>query len=146
MSTAFAPAIGGSAQWTDRMQTRVLPPAEWDQLRGTELETVWALLNPSDAQIVVVEQDGAIVGCWACFTVLHCEGVWIAPEHRGKTSVARRLWTRMLRLVRARGAKGFVTAATTPDVRALLEGRAARLPGDHYVYQVPGGSEACRQQ
>ncbi len=116
------------------MTTRELPPAEWARLAGTELETVWRGLPPSDARIVVVEDEsGAIVGCWAALRVLHVEGVWIAPKHRGRAAVARRLWSGMGRALESFGAGGAWTAALAPALAALLGKRAVRVAGEHYL-------------
>lgn len=118
------------------METRVIPPSEWPRLAGTELEAVWPVLPP-DARVLVIEDAGVIVGCWAAFTKVHVEGVWIAPAHRGKASVARRLMAGMRRVVRAMGAESVATGATTDDVRNLLTRiGATQLPGDHYVLSL----------
>jgi N-acetylglutamate synthase-like GNAT family acetyltransferase len=119
------------------MTTRLLPPEEWARLAGTELDGVWANL-PASARVVVVEdEEGRIVGCWSLFSVLHVEGVWIAPEHRGRSAVARRLLVGMRHQARDMGASGVCTAAVSDDVRALLDHLgAARVPGDHYVMSV----------
>lgn len=119
------------------MTTRLLEPSEWPRLAGTELETVWPHLDPLQAHIVVVEADGAIVGCWAAFRQIHVEGVWIAEAHRGKAGVARRLLAGMRRTARAMGARSVATAALTDDVRGILDGLGAtKLPGDHYAMPV----------
>jgi N-acetylglutamate synthase-like GNAT family acetyltransferase len=119
--------------------TRLLPPEEWARLAGTELETVWPHLHAASAQIVVVEQDGQIVGCWALMRVVHVEGVWIAPAYRGKASVAKRLLQGMRRAAAQWGAKTVATAALTDDVRRLVAhlGGVA-LPGEHFVMSVGG--------
>lgn len=116
------------------MTTRILPREEYPRLAGTELEAVWPTL-PEGAAVLVVEEDGQIVGCWAAFLVAHVEGVWIAPEHRGRGGVARRLLVGMRRtLVETFGATGALTGAMTDDVRALLARLGAtKLPGDHYA-------------
>ena len=74
--------------WT----TRLLPPDEWDKLKGTELETLAPYLNPEHTRIIVVENEvGQIVGCWSLLQFTHAEGLWIAPEHRNGSGVFRRL-------------------------------------------------------
>lgn len=84
--------------------------------------------------VIVVEDDtGAIVGCWALFTVCHAEGLWIAPAHRGKASVGRRLWRRVWDVVRGTGSRSFVTAAIDPQIHALLSNRAVALPQEYVV-------------
>src|SRR4029077_20633639 len=85
--------------------SRVLPRAEWDRLKGTEAETVCPLL-PESAQVLVVEDGTAIAGCWVLLPVLHVECLYVAPEHRKKPSVARRLLAGMRRLVRESGGRG----------------------------------------
>jgi len=126
------------------MTTRILPPDEYPRLAGTELETVWPTL-PDGAAVLVVEQDGEIVGCWAAFLLAHVEGVWVAPAHRGKTSVARRLLVGMRRtLAEQFGASGALTAAVSDDVRGILDGLGAtKLPGDHYALSLE--SRICQQ-
>lgn len=119
------------------MTSRILPPEEWPNLRGTEAETIWPALNPSRdrTQIVVVEQDGEIIGCHVLTLVLHAECLWIHPAHRGKAGVARRLWARVIRTAHCVfQARTIATAATSDDVRKLLTHVGAiDLPGTHHV-------------
>ncbi len=119
------------------MITRVLPKEEWPRLRGTEAETVWPFLDAERASVIVVEDEGLIVGCHILMYVLHAECLWIAPEHRGRSSVARRLWSGVQRAVMSTGAKSIMTAACDDRVRGLLSHvGATKLPGDHYVIQM----------
>ncbi|HXG71330.1 MAG TPA: GNAT family N-acetyltransferase [Gemmatimonadaceae bacterium] len=120
------------------MTTRVLDRAEWaEKLAGTELDAVWPHLQQEDAQIVVVEDGARVVGCWAVIRYVHVEGVWIAPSHRGKGSVARRLFAGMKRVAQQFGARAVLTGALTEDVRQLLRHlNATKLPGEHYCFPV----------
>lgn len=116
------------------MTTRILPPGEWVKLNGTEAETIWPHLNPFLAQVMVVEDGDAIVGCWILMPVWHAECLWIAPAHRKIGSVARKLWRAMREAVLARGSKTVTTASMSEDVTKLLEKvGAAKIPGDHFV-------------
>lgn len=117
------------------MRSRILPPVEWPRLAGTEAETIWPALNPARTRIVVVEQDGQIVGCHVLSLVLHAECLWIHPAHRGRTGVARRLWGAVLQTARCVfQAQTIATAATSDDVRRLLTHVGAiDLPGTHHV-------------
>ena len=117
------------------MTTRCLPPEEWPRLAGTELEAVWPHLRPAHQATVLVVEDGeAIVGCWLLLTLAHCEGVWVAPTHRGKGSVARRLLAAMRREVQQRGFATVLTGAMTPDVERIIRGLGGHpLPGAQYV-------------
>jgi len=119
------------------MTTRLLPPEEWPRLVGTEAETIWPMLDSARTQVLVVEDAGAIIGCWVLMNVMHAECLWIAASHRGKSSVARRLWTGMQRLAEIWGVSTIATAAVTDDVRSLLQHvKATRIPGDHYSMRI----------
>lgn len=119
------------------MTSRLLPVDEWPRLMGTEAETVWPLLDPSRASILVVEDAGAIVGTWIFMNVLHAECLWIAPSHRTKASVGRKLWSGLKRFAKEEGVQVVATAAMTDKVRELLDHAGAkRIPGDHYSMRV----------
>ncbi len=121
------------------MTTRILPPAEWYRLQGTELETVWPVWQPDAATVLVVEEAGQIVGCWAFFSVVHAEGVWIAPAHRGRGGVTRALVRGMREFARTRGVRAIVTGCLSPLVaRLLAHWHAVKLPGDLYVFSPEG--------
>ena len=116
------------------MKARVLPANEWGRLDGTDLEGMVPFLKPESAKVVVVEQDGQIIGQWLATPVWHVEGLWIAPEHRGTAGVARRLWAGMRREMREGGAAAALTGAETDAVRRLLaHAGPTRVPFDTYV-------------
>lgn len=118
------------------MTTRLLPRDEWDRLEGTETDSVRVL---DDAKVLVVEQDGAIVGSWALYPVYHAEGIWIAPDHQGKAAVARTLLTAMRALAQAHGLKVVWTATRSPEVGAMLTRlQGVTIPGTHYAVPVGG--------
>lgn len=122
---------------------RVLPCEEWHRLARTELASV--ARDAPGAEVVVVERDGAIVGCWALLLAWHVEGLWIAPADRGHASVARRLWRAMRALVATREASHVFTVADSKAVLALLDRVGAkRVPGDSYVFSFEEG--LCQQQ
>lgn len=115
------------------MTSRILPQNEWPRLAGTEAESVWPYLDPSRSWVVVVEDDGEIVGCHVLAYVLHAECLWVHPDHRGKASVARRLWATVRKIAQAVGAPTLATAARNETVRELLEHIGAiHLDGEHY--------------
>lgn len=120
------------------MTSRILPEAEYHKLAGTEAERLVPLLTP-DSRVVVVEQDGTVVGCHVLQVILHAECLWVHPDHRGKASVARRLWSRVRSEVREHyGLPGFITMAVSAPVRQLL----AHVDATHVVgetYFVPVG-------
>lgn len=121
------------------MNSRILPFDEWSKLAHTEAAAVYPYLDPARAHIVVVEQDGAIIGCHVLMDILHAECLWIDPAFRGRTSVARRLWTRVQATAKALGVRTMVTSACDDRVRGLLEHvGAVKLNGDHFVVSVKG--------
>lgn len=119
------------------MTTRILPPDEYPRLNGTEAEQAWPLLTDA-ARVVVVEHDGAIVGCHLLQPVLHAECLWIHPDYRKKASVARRLWMGVRKTVAEQFHVGwFHTACASADVEQLLTHvGAVKLPD---AYMVPVG-------
>lgn len=123
------------------LSTRILPPSEWSRLTGTELETLYPIL-PEGAQVVVVEEDGPsprIVGTWAIYKLVHVEGVWISPEHRGKAGVARRLIGKTFEVAKALGARAVNTAAVTPEVAEMLKALGGvELQGRHFAVSLNG--------
>lgn len=121
------------------MTTRILPPDEYDKLTGTDAERLVPHLTAA-TRVVVVEQDGQVIGCHLLQVVLHAEGLWIHPDHRGKTSVARRLWARVRSEVRGHfGVPGFLTMAMSDEVRQLLSHvDATKVNGDTYFVPVGG--------
>lgn len=118
------------------MTERILPAREWYRLTGLEIGPLLSTLDPSRTEILVVEDEqGLIVGCWTLLQVLHAEGVWIDPAYRGKSSVARRLWTGMRKLVTSHGAKTFIATADSEGIAPLLarHGHAA-LPQEYVLW------------
>lgn len=127
-----------------KVTTRVLPREEYDRLAGTELETVAPHL-PESARVIVVEQGDAIVGCWAVFPVTHVEGLWIAPSHRGKSAVARKLLAQMVLTAREMGAQVVNTASVSEDVTEMLDRLGAvELIGKHFALRI-GAHHPCPQ-
>lgn len=123
------------------MTSRILPPEEWGRLAGTEAESFISRLNAA-SRVIVVEADGAIVGCHILQPVLHAEGLWIHPDFRKRASVGRHLWRRVQDTARDWfGVQWFVTGCGSDEVRALLEHVAAVKLPDHYV--VPIGGSRC---
>lgn len=121
------------------MTSRILPHGEWPKLAHTEASEVWRHLDPLKAWIIVVEKDGAIVGCHVLMSVLHAECLWIDPAFRGRPSVARRLWMAVQARAKALGAHTLVTGACDDKIRGLLAHvGATKLAGDQFVIPLKG--------
>lgn len=115
------------------LSTRLLPRGDWDRLAGTELEPAVEMLRSIESDVLVVEDDGAIVGCWALCPVWHVEGVWIREDHRGHCGVARRLWRGMRDALASKGARSALTGAGSEAVARMLTKRGEPLPA---LYQL----------
>lgn len=106
-------------------------------MAGTEADPIWPHLDPAQAQVLVVEQDGAIVGTWVLMRLVHAECVWIAPAHRGRGRVAARLVQFMRERARAWQVRAVLGHPVDAAVVALIEKlRGTRLPGVPYLIPV----------
>ncbi len=118
------------------MTRRILPPEEYVRLVGTGAESLIQKLTDA-ARVIVVEQDGQIVGCETFQPVLHGEGLWIHPDYRGRSSVARHLWAGIRETVReCFGVGWFATGADSPQICELLEHVGALKLCEHYMVPV----------
>lgn len=122
------------------MTSRLLPPTEYDRLAGTLLEHVVSDLDPVLTRVMVVEDAGAVVGCFVLTPLWHAEGLWIAPDHPRRAGIARRLWTGLHRLVQAFHVRSVMTAAMDERVVQFWE-RAGAVPLPAMTHLiVPEGS------
>lgn len=127
-ASVLAPLVGYTS--------RVLPPAEWSRLAGTEA-AIAQQLDPKDTMVLVVEQDGQIVGTWVVMRIVHAECVWIHPDHRGRLGVVKRLLSGMRAIAKNWGATVVWTSATSREVRALIRKlHGTRIPGEAYALPV----------
>jgi hypothetical protein len=125
------------------MTARELPANEWHRLKGTEMEGIVPYLPRDNATVLVIEEGDMILGCWSVFPVLHVEGVWIHPEHRGKGRVAANLWRAMSRLVHRLGGRSAVTHSRTPEITQLITRRGAK-PLDGTAFVLPFSERPAR--
>jgi hypothetical protein len=123
------------------MVARILQASEWHRLKETGLDLeLWSQLEPSSVHIVIVEDAGQIVACWATFAVRHVEGFWVRPDHQKRGGALRRLFVGMRALLTELGSSFAVTQAETPEIAALLTAAgASRVPGESYTLPVAFG-------
>lgn len=114
------------------MTTRLLPPDEWPRLETTLLASVWRTLNPAYAEVIVVEQDGQIVGSVALLSTLHAECLSV----EGGAGVARALWTALRDRVHAAGGQAVWGASMDAPMQRLLARHAEPIPGDHFLVRM----------
>lgn len=128
------------------MVARILQASEWNRLKETGLDlALWSKLDPATVHIVIVEDAGQIVACWATFAVRHVEGFWVRPDHQKRGGALRRLFVGMRALLTELGSTSAVTQAETPEIAALLTSAGAtRVPGDSYTLPVAFGPWARR--
>lgn len=121
------------------LTTRVLPPEEWAKIQHIP-PFDQGLPNPDHWRILVVEEDGVIVGTCSLFDTVHWDGWWIAPDHQGKAGAFRALVAAGLQELTAAAVAGVHT--TVPDVRPDLQALITRYgfteaPGKLYLLYVP---------
>jgi hypothetical protein len=113
------------------IRIETMPVCDWWVLADTELGAVLPMLTPCADLIHVLaafDAEGEFAGCWAALRMVHAEGVFIMPKHRGKTAVQRALWKGMKRVAREWGVTSVITAATEPTVKSLVQKRGTPLP------------------
>ena len=118
---------------------RELPRADWDRLcpDNADLVSVLSRTRSSNVRVMIAEEGGAIIGCWALLSFLQLEGLWVHPAQRGR-SVGWRMLRLMKRWIRDLGATGAMTASIDPAIDGYLTRIGARpLPGRHYFLSVP---------
>lgn len=112
--------------------SRVLPQDEWPRLDETLLQSIWRMLDPRYAEVIVIEQNGAIVGSVALLTTVHAECL----SSNGTTSVGRALWSALRDRARAGGARAVWGAAMDERMRRLLRHHAEPIPGEHFLVRI----------
>jgi hypothetical protein len=122
--------------WT----TRILPRDEWHRVEHTNAAGLWQQA-PDSTCVIVVERGGEIVGSDLLLPVLHAECLWVHPDHRGKTAVARRLWPAIQEVARDRfGVRSFAAVGVSKEMGQLLSHlNATRLRGENFLVPVGGG-------
>lgn len=101
------------------MKLRELPVDEWSRLAEWPIYGLLPFADPQFARVFVVEDDAqTIIGVQGVFSWLHAEGLGVAPEHQGKTAVARLLHHAVFECLGT--ATGVMTAANTPEMEAMI--------------------------
>lgn len=121
------------------MTSRVLPQSEWSRLDAAGAETVWKLLDPDKAQILVIEENGEIVGTLTLMSVLHAECLWIKPSHRRGYGVIKRLLDGMWSESRAMGFRALWSGSLSETMTDIMHRiGASEVPGKSFVFPVKG--------
>ena len=127
------------------MMLRVLPPEEWSRLEGTEAESVWETFNPNNTRVLVVEDDGKIVGTWTMLRTVHAECVWVDPKYRGSYGVTSRLLKGMRSVAKEWDVHSVITGSVSSDVTNIIERLGGiPMPCESFVLPLWKGSR-CQQ-
>lgn len=119
------------------MTSRILPPEQWPLLDEAGAETIWPMLDPSRAQILVIEDEGQIVGTLTLMSVLHAECLWIKPSHRRGYGVIKRLLDGMWAGARAERVHTLWSGSISDTMTNILHRiGAVEVPGRSYVFPV----------
>jgi N-acetylglutamate synthase-like GNAT family acetyltransferase len=125
------------------MTSRMLPPDQWPRLDEVGAETVWKLLDPEHAQILVIEDAGQIVGTLTLMSVLHVECLWIKPSHRKGYGVMKRLLDGMWTAAHVKGVKALWSGSVSDTMTHILHRLgASEVPGQAFVFPVK--EDVCR--
>lgn len=111
------------------MTARVLPVEEWDRLAGTSLDGL--SLDPQFAEVLVVEDDGAIVGSLVLLTTLHAECLSVEGVRAG-----RALWKLLRARVQAAGGSAVWGSTLSDAMTRLLTRHGDPIPGDHFLLRM----------
>lgn len=114
------------------MITRILPQDEWPRLAHTSCESVWALLRPEWAEVIVVEEAGQIVGSVVLMSVLHAECL----ENKGGPGVAHALWRAIRDRTQVFGTKAVWGSSLSDPMDTLLQEHGHPVAGSHFLVSV----------
>lgn len=121
------------------MTTRLLPPDEWHRLEHAGMGSLWAEL-PETTRVIVLEDNGVMVGTVIGMLVLHAESLWIAPRHRKSVGVWRRLMRAFWTVAAEFGTKGAWASEVSDEMRDILTRlHATPVPGGHFILPMPKG-------
>lgn len=117
------------------MNVRLLPRSEWDRLSVTGTPVIGSTLEPEDAVVIVVEDEGRIVATMEAFRVTHFDGLWIDPDYRGNAGLGRKLIKAGIDAAKSLGATDWAWATSgtdhMDDVLSRMGGR--KMPVETYV-------------
>ena len=93
------------------MTSRILPIEEWSRLAGADIDP-----PTQGGDVLVVEQDGAIVACAGLAWCLHLEDVWVHPDHRGRVGAVRALLRGVATRIAPAGIRAVCVGVVDPDI------------------------------
>lgn len=118
------------------MTARELPPAEWPRLADTELRAVWQTLPPAKATVMVVEEEGAIVGTCVILPTIHVDGFAIAESHRNGLGVFRLLAHKVSDCLAATGVENVIAGVESARIETMVR-RVGGVEAPMRMFAVP---------
>ncbi len=117
------------------LTARCLPANEWDKLDGANSQYL-----PPDADVLVVERDGRIIGRCSVMGLrhIHLEDMEIVPEERGNPAVFRLLLQAMRQRIDDLHVPTVFAGARTGEMAEMLA-RVDAKPIDMTLYVLPVG-------
>ena len=118
------------------LTVRAVPHEEWPTIQGLPYDL--SRIDPMFAILVVVEENGVVVGGWMALNTVHLEGLYIAADHRHVAGVAGRLFAGMVDALQRVGTREVLTMTEDPIVRAMaLRAGFDLVPGETLKLNVP---------
>lgn len=127
------------------MTVRILPPSEWHRLNGQSISELLPFVRPADVVIIAAEDDDRIVALWAVARLVHFEGAWIDADYRRRPKMIADVMRRAYEVAGHWTDRVVLTAATSDDVRAIIESHlnGVKVPMDSYIVPI-SGERVCR--
>lgn len=122
------------------MTARLLSHSEWPTVPGPFLPSVLTDVSPDGCQVFGVEKGGEVVGTVAVMTVVHLEGLWVHPEHRGP-GIVRSLMEAAARAAKETTRHGWVFACIGSEEMAGYVERSGGTEVPVVLYVLPLGKE-----
>ena len=99
-------------------EIKILDRSEMDRLKSIEEGYV---PNPEQGIVIIAEENGEIIGRMMMLDMVHIEGTWVHPNHRGGT-VGARLMKRLVKEAKDIGISKLVAYSDmmTDDYMARL--------------------------
>jgi len=123
----------------------ILPPAEWGRIKLELPESPLAKLEKFEdleGAVIVVEQEGRLVGHWPLILTWHAEPLYLAPSHRKSGPALKHLLEGLFLSM----AQMEINAAVVIIEDPVLQEAASRLgfqpiPGQLYIATAPAPPE-----
>ncbi len=107
---------------------RLLPKEEYERIADFPgpLRELQGVPDPVHTRLVVVEDEGKVVGYWMLFDTVHAEPLWLDPTIRHQPKVALELLQQISDELHVAGAQTIFAVIGEPE-RAVMEPLARKV-------------------